>query len=433
MYRSLKLSKLKYRRFLPQIGILTPFNWPDTINQYVSSFSAIKTRRQASKRLSNLNVALSSPLWAIKEGCCCRDLSSAGPKQPVVLGIETSCDDTGAAVVNADGEILGEDLNSQTDFHVQFGGIYPNKAGELHSKHISSVVDNALSRAGFMLNDVDAIATTVMPGLAPCLGVGLDYTKQLLRISRKPFIPIHHMEAHALTARMLTEISFPFLVLLVSGGNCLLALARDVDDFLLLGKSLDKAPGDAYDKIARRLNLKDLAACEDMCGGRAVEVMALSGDPLAFPLHHVMSQKISCDFSFSGLQTSFMELIQREEKRHSGALPEQITADICASFQYNILHHLVKRVRRAFLFCEKAGLMPENIVKTLVVSGGVASNQFLRNGMSIASGVHGYQMVCPPPHLCTDNGIMIAWNGVEKYKVGRGFVEDFESVIYEYK
>ncbi|XP_074659318.1 tRNA N6-adenosine threonylcarbamoyltransferase, mitochondrial-like [Tubulanus polymorphus] len=352
-----------------------------------------------------------------------------------VLGIETSCDDTGAAVVDSRGNILGECLHSQNKAHLQHGGIIPSLAKRYHQVNIHRVVQTALQQAKLDLKDVDAIATTVKPGLTLCLQVGLDYTKYLVQQSRRPFLPIHHMEAHALTVRLIDKVEFPFLVLLVSGGHCLLLLARDVDDFLLLGKNLDDAPGEAFDKTARSLKLKLLPDCEDLSGGRAIEMLATSGNPRAYDIPIVLAQAQNCDFSFSGLKASYKSKIEAEERRLNLAQHELITnvSDVCASFQYAVLHHLAKRVQRALIYCEMNDYLPQT-GKQLVVSGGVASNMFIRGGLSKMCEAYDCQLVCPPPSLCTDNGIMIAWNGIEKLRLNREkYLSDVEMVEVEHR
>ncbi|KAK2185861.1 hypothetical protein NP493_220g00032 [Ridgeia piscesae] len=346
----------------------------------------------------------------------------SGNRKKRVLGIETSCDDTGAAVVDDDGNILGEALHSQIRNHLETGGIIPPIARDLHKEHIDRVVTLALERANLQLQDVDAIATTVKPGLPLSLMVGLDYARTLVKQSGLPFIPIHHMEAHALTARMIEPLEFPFLVLLLSGGHCLLALARDVDDFVLIGKNIDDAPGDAFDKTARRLRLKDIAGFEAVSGGQAIEQLAKGGNPRAFDCTPIMSRHSDCNFSFAGIKTQLATVITKEEQRQNvqdgGVLPNM--ADICASFQYQVLRHLAKRLQRGLLFCDLKKLLPSRN-RTLVLSGGVASNQFLRDGLERMCAHYDCRLVAPPPPLCTDNGIMIAWNGIEKLKRGIGF------------
>ncbi|XP_041366368.1 probable tRNA N6-adenosine threonylcarbamoyltransferase, mitochondrial isoform X2 [Gigantopelta aegis] len=302
-------------------------------------------------------------------------------------------------------------------------------ARDLHKQHIESVVNEALSSANVNLQDLDAVAVTVKPGLALSLRVGLDYALKLVEKSGKPLIPIHHMEAHALTARMIQRIDFPFLVLLVSGGHCLLAVARGVSDFLLLGHGMDDSPGDAFDKTARQLKLKNLPQFAEVPGGVAIETLAKLGNPKAFAFPHVLTQTPNCHFSFAGIKFAAKRLIESEEISQdvsaSSVLPN--AADVCASFQFGVLQHLAKRVQRGLLFCELKGLLPETN-KTLVVSGGVASNKFLRAGLVKVCDKYSCKVVCPPPKLCTDNGIMIAWNGMEKLLSQEDFAQDPENV-----
>uniref|UniRef100_A0A8C6DCD0 N(6)-L-threonylcarbamoyladenine synthase n=1 Tax=Moschus moschiferus TaxID=68415 RepID=A0A8C6DCD0_MOSMO len=234
----------------------------------------------------------------------------------LVLGIETSCDDTAAAVVDEAGNVLGEAIHSQTEVHLKTGGIIPPVAQQLHRENIQRIVQEALSASAVSPRELSAIATTIKPGLALSLGVGLSFSLQLVDQFKKPFIPIHHMEAHALTIRLTNKVEFPFLVLLISGGHCLLALVRGVSDFLLLGKSLDIAPGDMLDKV---------------------------------------------------------------------------------------------------------------------VSGGVASNLHIRKALEIVTNATQCTLLCPPPRLCTDNGVMIAWNGIERLRAGLGILHNTEGIRYEPK
>ncbi|XP_070210225.1 tRNA N6-adenosine threonylcarbamoyltransferase, mitochondrial-like isoform X2 [Littorina saxatilis] len=311
------------------------------------------------------------------------------------------------------------------------GGIIPPIARDLHQKNIDSVVTQALELAIVNLQDLDAIAVTVKPGLALSLRVGLQHAKMLAQQSGLPLIPIHHMEAHALTTRMIERVDFPFLVLLASGGHCLLAVARDVSDFLLLGTGLDDSPGDAFDKTARQLKLKNLPECEGLSGGAAIELLAKGGNPRAFPFPQVMTQLPDCHFSFSGVKFAAKKLIEAEEARLNTSPSSVVSSapDICASFQYAVLHHIARRLQRAFLFCELTNLLPKD--KTLVVSGGVASNSYLRSGLQQVCEMNSCNLVCPPPHLCTDNGIMIAWNGMEKLLQGTGCTHDLETLDIE--
>ena len=351
-----------------------------------------------------------------------------------VLGIESSCDDTGAAVVDSNGVILGEALNSQTALHVDMGGVMPYVAQDLHAANIDSVVTEALRNAQMDVSEVDAIACTNRPGLVMSLRVGLNYAKKLVERTKKPFIPVHHMRAHALTVRMMEKVEFPFLVYLLSGGHCLLAVAKGVDDFLILGSTLDVAPGDAFDKTARELKLKNVPECYGLGGGASLELMARSGDPTAFEPVHVLTQEADCNFSFCGLTAQFKRRIKKEEEKHgvvaSAVLPN--ASDICASFQYSLLKHLAKRLQRALLYCEQMDLLPADR-KTLVISGGVGSNQYLREGLTKVCDHFDCKLICPLPKLCTDNGIMIAWTGVENLRIDSGIAPDPDAVDVERK
>ncbi|KAH9496874.1 putative tRNA N6-adenosine threonylcarbamoyltransferase, mitochondrial [Bulinus truncatus] len=352
-------------------------------------------------------------------------------KKRTVLGIETSCDDTGAAIVDDKGRVLGEALHIQTARHNETGGIIPTVAKELHIEHVESVVEQALNAAQMRLQDVDAIAVTVKPGLVMSLHVGLQHAQKLASSVGKQLIPIHHMEAHALTARMINKIDFPFMVLLASGGHCLLAVAKGIDDFLLLGSSHDSAPGEAYDKTARELNLFKLPELSGISGGASVERLAREGDHKAFPPVHVMTSHADCNFSFAGLKTATRRLIQAEYQRlglqQSEVLPN--VPDICAWFQYNLVYHIARRLQRALIFAEMKNLLSTN--KTLVVSGGVASNAYVRENLIHVCSLYSYRVVFPPSKLCTDNGIMIAWNGMEKLLSGHNYFCDLETLQVE--
>ncbi|KAL4222210.1 putative tRNA N6-adenosine threonylcarbamoyltransferase [Mactra antiquata] len=385
------------------------------------TFSMFRYCKTAARILNNSRKIDKYPVYSLS------DFTSAAPNKTRarVLGIETSCDDTGAAVVDSDGNIVGNALHSQTSVSVALGGVLPRYARAIHQQHIKNVVKDALCQANIQVKDLDAIAVTVKPGLAPCLEVGLTHAKRLVEESRVPMIPIHHMEAHALTARMIEQIAFPFLVLLVSGGHCLLSVAKDIDDFLLLGTCLDSSPGEAFDKVARRLKLKNLPQCNGLSGGGMIELLARDGDIEAIPAPNVHSDQNASSFSFAGIKSQYLRYIEEEEIKQGIVASHVISnaSDMCASFQYAVLKHLAKRLQRAFIYCDTFELLPEHN-KTLVISGGVACNQFLRQGLQKVCDHYNSRLICPPPHLCTDNGIMIAWNGMEKLKAGRGFAED---------
>ncbi|KAF5903382.1 putative tRNA N6-adenosine threonylcarbamoyltransferase, mitochondrial, partial [Clarias magur] len=364
--------------------------------------------------------------------CVCVFRKASQVTGRLVLGIETSCDETGAAVLDETGTILGESLHSQKEVHLKSGGIIPPVAQRLHKENISRVVQEALDRSGVTPGDLSAVATTVKPGLALSLGVGLHFSMSFVRQHEKPFIPIHHMEAHALTVRMLQPVDFPFLVLLVSGGHSLLALARGIDEFLLLGQTLDEAPGDTLDKVARRLSLIKHPKCHGLSGGQAIELLAKDGDRLQFPFKSPMGQLYNCNFSFAGVRNQVTMAINKKEKQE-GVEPGQLLScvqDIAAAAQHTVASHIAKRTHRAILFCQARGLLPQND-PTLVVSGGVASNEYIRETLRIVTDATGLQLLCPPAQFCTDNGVMIAWNGVERLKEGKGIVSHTQDVTYE--
>lgn len=352
----------------------------------------------------------------------------------LVLGIETSCDDTGAAVLDEAGTVLGEALQSQKEVHLKAGGIIPHVAQQLHRESIQQVVKEALSASGVSVNELAAIATTVKPGLALSLEVGLQYSLQLVDRYQKPFIPIHHMEAHALTIRLTEQVEFPFLVLLLSGGHCILAVARGVSDFLLLGQSIDIAPGDMLDKVARRLSLVKHPECHSMAGGKAIEHLAQTGDWQQYTFRLPMQQYRNCDFSFSGLQSLVNKAILQKEKEEGIQEGEILSCvkDIAAAAQHVVAAHIIQRTHRAMLFCMKNSiLLPKTA--TLVVSGGVASNQYIRKGLQTLANANGFAFLSPPPRLCTDNGVMIAWNGIERLRAGCGILYSTDGIRYEPK
>ncbi|XP_039280499.1 probable tRNA N6-adenosine threonylcarbamoyltransferase, mitochondrial isoform X2 [Nilaparvata lugens] len=340
-------------------------------------------------------------------------------KSCVILGIETSCDDTGCAIVNNDGVILGEALNSQTNITVEMGGVMPILAKELHEKNIENVVNKALNAANMSVEHVDAVAVTTKPGIIVSLSVGTSFGKKMCQEYGKPLIPIHHMQAHTLTARIVQPIEFPFLTLLISGGHCLLAIAQSPVKFQLLGQSLNDAPGEALDKVARRLKLRFVPEFSKCSGGESIERAARKGYPVVDYIVPPMLSYRDCNFSFSGMKQRATQHILKMEGKHdimgSTLIPDAY--DLCASFLHTMATHLCHRVQRAIMFADLKALIPPDR-RVLVVSGGVACNSYIRQGLEIVCRELGYKLVVPPPKLCTDNGVMIAWNGVEKFRLG---------------
>jgi len=349
-----------------------------------------------------------------------------------VLGIETSCDDTGVAVVRSDGEILGEAIASQAELHEAWGGVVPGIARDAHRDALGGAVELALRRAGLSsAAEVDAVAVTVGPGLEICLRVGCEEAVRLATAHGKAFVAVHHLEAHVLMARLACHPPppFPFLTLLTSGGHCQLLLTRGIGDHQVIGSTLDDALGEAYDKVARLLELPVGGG-----GGPALESLAREGDPSATPLPVPMRNKPSFDFSFAGLKTAVRLAVERasEEERASPAF----RAGVAASFQNAALRHLEMRLTYAFrLLAEERdslGCAPD----TLVLSGGVAANAELRRRLgelcastpSPRDDGAPWRMVVPPPRLCTDNGVMVAWAAAERLKLGLTDAPDVEHV-----
>ncbi|XP_026739945.1 probable tRNA N6-adenosine threonylcarbamoyltransferase, mitochondrial [Trichoplusia ni] len=346
----------------------------------------------------------------------CRALTYS--KNTIILGIETSCDDTGCAVIDGKNSLLGESLYSQNAIHIRFGGVNPLVAHELHRENIEKAVAEALNKANKTSNEVDAIAVTTKPGLLVSLQVGVKYARYLSKKYSKPIVPIHHMEAHALVARMYYDLPFPYIVLLISGGHCLLALVKDINDFVLFGKSLDNAPGEVLDKVARRMKLKNISEYSKVSGGRAVEMAAqLSTNPGLFEFTLPLLRHRDCNFSFSGLKDALVRKLIKKEHEHNLKGDEIIPEvnDLCAGIQCAVAEHLAHRTQRALMYCEKNNLIsPEN--RRLVVSGGVACNNFIFESIKFICNNMGYNTYRPPANVCTDNGVMIAWNGLEKVR-----------------
>ncbi len=319
---------------------------------------------------------------------------------PLVLGLETSCDETAAAVVDGNRRILANVVLSQLDDHRAYGGVVPEIAARAHVSHLDRLIRRALDEAGVGLADLDAIAATAGPGLIGGVIVGLTTAKALALGSAKPLIGVNHLEGHALTPRLVAEVPFPYLLLLVSGGHCQLLAVEGVGRYRRLGTTIDDAVGEAFDKTAKLLGL-------GYPGGPAVEAAAKAGDPDRFPLPRPMIGRPGCDFSFSGLKTAVRELAM--------SLPQPLSiqdkADIAACFQQVVGSVMVDRTRRAL------ALMPPGA--PLVVAGGVAANLHLRNRLEALAADRGIAFVAPPLRLCTDNAAMIAWAGIEHFRLGR--------------
>jgi N6-L-threonylcarbamoyladenine synthase len=323
-----------------------------------------------------------------------------------VLGIETSCDETAAAVVSDDRTVLSNVVLSQLDDHRPYGGVVPEIAARAHIAHLDGIVDQALSEAGVALADLDAIAATAGPGLIGGVMVGATMAKTLALGAGKPFVAVNHLEGHALTARLTDGVSFPYLLLLVSGGHCQLLSVSGVGRYERLGGTVDDAVGEAFDKTAKLLGL-------GYPGGPAVEAAALEArDAGRFKLPRPMIGRDGCDFSFAGLKTAVRAAADRLEA--DGALDRAALADLAAAFQTAVADVLRDRTRNAVaLFRDRH---PEG--GSLVVAGGVAANKVLRAALSDLAEEEGLPFAVPPIGLCTDNAAMIAWAGLERFRLG---------------
>ena len=323
-----------------------------------------------------------------------------------ILGIETTCDETAAAVVERVGEgrgrILSNEVLSQIEDHAAYGGVVPEIAARAHVEVMDVLVKRALAAAGVTLADIDAIAAAAGPGLIGGVMVGLTTAKALALVAKKPFLAVNHLEAHALSPRLTDGVAFPYLLLLASGGHTQLLLVKGVDDYVRLGTTIDDAIGEAFDKVAKMLGLP-------YPGGPQVERLAKDGDPQRFAFPRPLFGRKEPNFSLSGLKTAV-----RIEAEKIAPLSEQDVRDLCASFQNAIVESIVDRTRMAFERLEELNFS----VTALVIAGGVAANHAIRSGLETLALRKKLPLIAPPPALCTDNGAMIAWAGLERLQHG---------------
>ncbi|MHA1548221.1 MAG: tRNA (adenosine(37)-N6)-threonylcarbamoyltransferase complex transferase subunit TsaD [Alphaproteobacteria bacterium] len=324
----------------------------------------------------------------------------------IVLGIETSCDETAAALVertdDGGGRILSDIVLSQIEEHAAYGGVVPEIAARAHVEALDGVIRAAMADAGKDFADLAAIAGTAGPGLIGGVLIGLTTAKAIALAANKPLIAVNHLEAHALTARLTDGLAFPYLLLLVSGGHSQFVAVDGVGRYRRLGTTIDDALGEAFDKAAKLLGL-------GYPGGPAVERAALAGDPARFALPRPMIGRPGADFSFSGLKTAL-----RLAAEAAAPLSDQDVDDLCAAFQAAVIDVVIDRARHAMAMFvqERAG------ARTMVVAGGVAANRALAIALTDAVESRGFQLVVPPAKLCTDNGVMVAWAGLERFALG---------------
>ncbi|WP_412551307.1 tRNA (adenosine(37)-N6)-threonylcarbamoyltransferase complex transferase subunit TsaD [Shimia sp. MIT910701] len=327
-----------------------------------------------------------------------------------ILGIESSCDDTAAAILHqpivGDAEILASVVHGQTDLHAPFGGVVPEIAARAHAEKVDLCVEEALLAANVSLKDVDAIAVTAGPGLIGGVISGVMCAKGLSASLGIPLIGVNHLAGHALTPRLTDQVAFPYLMLLVSGGHCQFLIAHGPENFTRLGGTIDDAPGEAFDKTARLLGMPQP-------GGPAVQAEATKGDPKRFRFPRPLLDRPGCDMSFSGLKTALLR--QRDAIiAEKGGLPVQDRADMCAGFQAAIVDVLAEKTRRALdIYLAETPSEP-----LLAVAGGVAANTAIRAELETVCADKGVTFTAPPLALCTDNAAMIAYAGLERYHTG---------------
>jgi tRNA N6-adenosine threonylcarbamoyltransferase len=317
----------------------------------------------------------------------------------VVLGVETSCDDTAAAVLRDGREILANLISSQDQIHGPYGGVVPELASRQHIQNILPIVDAALHTAGIVLQDLDGIAVTYGPGLVGSLLVGLSLAKGISFRWGIPYVGVNHLEAHLLAIHLEHEVSFPYIALLASGGHTLLYCVKDVGDYSYLGGTRDDAAGEAFDKVAKMMGL-------GYPGGRVIDNLAKDGNREAIRFPRSRLKKSSYDFSFSGIKTSVWHYLKSQASEES----EPKKTDIAASFQEAVVDMLVQPTVKAALDCG---------VKRIVLSGGVAANSRLRERMREITAAEGIETFFPSAKFCTDNGAMIALAGYQWLKRGR--------------
>lgn len=323
-----------------------------------------------------------------------------------VLGIETSCDETSAAVVCDQPPLIRSNaVFSQVAEHRPYGGIVPEIAARAHLDRLDAMIQRALHDAGTSFGDLDAVAATGGPGLIGGVIVGVTEAKAIALARKLPFIAVNHLEGHALSVRLVAPVAFPYLLLLVSGGHCQLLVVEGIGRYRRLGTTIDDAAGEAFDKGAKLLGL-------GYPGGPAIEQAAREGDPARFPLPRPMAGRAGCDFSFSGLKTALR--LRVAEQAGDEPLAAQDAADLAASLQAAIVDSLIDRTRHAIAVFEE--LHPAG--ETLVVAGGVAANASLRRRLEALADETGLDFIAPPLALCTDNGAMIGWAGIERLKLG---------------
>ena len=325
-------------------------------------------------------------------------------KKPLILGIESSCDETAASLISENDQgnpiVLSNIVSSQVDIHKKFGGVVPELAARSHIEKIDWIVQKAIEDSGKNIEEIDAIASTAGPGLIVCLSVGLSFGKAFAASLNKPFIAVNHLEGHALSPKLNSKLDYPYLLLLISGGHSQYLSVKNLSKYKRLGTTIDDALGEAFDKTAKLLGI-------EFPGGPQIEVYAKKGDPNKYELPKPIFNKGGCNLSFAGLKTAILK-ISKEIKT------DQEKFDLAASFQKTIIDILYKKTKIAFTEFEE---QVESKEKKFVVAGGVAANKAIRNMLIKLCEEKNYKAIFPPIELCGDNAAMIAMVGLEKFKL----------------
>ena len=336
-------------------------------------------------------------------------------KKPLILGIESSCDETAASIITENDQgnpmVLSNVISSQVDVHKEFGGVVPELAARSHLEKIDWIVKKAINDSGIKINEIDAVASTAGPGLVVCLSVGLSFGKAFATSLDKPFIAVNHLEGHALSPKLNLELNYPYLLLLISGGHSQYLSVKNLNKYKRLGTTIDDAIGEAFDKTAKLLGV-------EFPGGPQIEILAKKGDPNKYSLPKPIFNKGGCNLSFAGLKTAILKITKKIKT-------DQEKFDLAASFQKTIIEILYKKTKMAFKEFENQIKHDE---KKFVVAGGVAANKEIRKMLINLCEEEGYKSIFPPIELCGDNAAMIAMVGLEKFRL-----KQFDNLDYPAK
>ena len=325
-------------------------------------------------------------------------------KKPLILGIESSCDETAASIISENDQgnpiVMSNVVSSQVDIHKKFGGVVPELAARSHVEKIDWIVQKAIDDSGINIKDIDAVASTAGPGLVVCLSVGLSFGKAFAASLNKPFIAVNHLEGHALSPKLNSKLNYPYLLLLISGGHSQYLSVKNLSNYKRLGTTIDDAIGEAFDKTAKLLGI-------EFPGGPQIEVLAKKGDPNKYNLPKPIFNKGGCNLSFAGLKTAILKISKEINT-------DQEKFDLAASFQKTVIEILYKKTKIAFAEFEKQNNPKE---KKFVVAGGVAANKEIRKMLINLCKKEKYDSIFPTIELCSDNAAMIAMVGLEKFKL----------------